>query len=81
MHYSKLMLEETLLLTQRIDYNSSGYEQYIGYAPVGSDETHESWVIHELIYDSSNRMSKKLFAEASKSFDKAWSERGSYEYA
>ena len=74
------MLEETLLLTQRIEYNSSGYAQYIGFAPVASAETNEAWLIHELIYDSSNRMLEKLFADGSKSFDKAWSERTNYTY-
>jgi len=79
-HYTNVMLEETLLLTQRIAYNSDGYEQYIGYARPGADESDDQWVIHQLVYDTSNRMVSKLFAGGSKAFDKRWTERASYEY-
>jgi hypothetical protein len=78
--YTQVMLEETLLLTQRIAYNSDGYEQYIGYARPGADEGSDEWLIHELIYDTSNRMVQKLFAEGSKSFNQKWTARASYEY-
>ena len=79
-HYTNLRLEESLLLTQRIARNSSGYEQYIGYAPAGSAETQDRWVIVELIYDSSDNMIQKLFAEGSIGFNLSWSERTGYDY-
>ena len=80
MHFTNIMLEETLLLTQRIAYNASGYEEYIAYARPGADEGDKQWLIHKLIYDTSNRMTQKLFADGSKGFNKKWTKRASYEY-
>ena len=79
-HYTNVMLEETLLLTQRISYNANGYEEYIGYARPGAGVGDSQWVIHKLVYDSSDRMIQKLFAGGSKAFDKEWVKRATYEY-
>jgi len=78
--YTNVVLEESLLLTQRVAYNSDGYEQYIGYARPGADEGADEWIIFQLIYDTSNRIVQKLFANGSKAFDLKWTARASYEY-
>ena len=80
MHYTKVILEESILLAQRVAYNANGYEEYIGWSPPTAAETEESWVIHKLEYDSSNRFTARKFAGGSKNFDKAWSKRATYDY-
>ena len=74
------MLEETLILKQRLSYSGTSAE-YIGYADPGVEETQALWMIVNLKYDGSGLMVEKNFADGSKAFDKIWTERAGYTYA
>jgi len=80
MRYYKSMLEETLVLKQRIAYSGTS-AQYIGYADPSVKETQALWLIVKLSYDGSGLMIEKDFADGSKAFDKIWTERTGYTYA
>jgi len=67
-------------LTQRISYNASGNEEYIGYAEPGKGETEGAWQIRKLIYDDSNRIISILYAKGTCNFKYKWSERTIYNY-
>jgi len=67
-------------LTQRISYNDSGNDEYIGYAEPGKKETENKWQIRKMIYDDSKRFISIFYAEGSYLFDYKWSERTTYNY-
>ncbi len=80
MNYLPITIEGSIMLQQRIEYSGSNAE-YIGYANPGVAETDNEWLIVKLTYDSSNLMTKKVFADGSKAFDKSWQDRAGYSYA
>ena len=71
---------EADLLQARYAYTGTSV-QYIGYAQPGAQETEREWVIIKYTYNASSLVTKKTFANGSKSFDCAWSDREGYSYA
>ena len=80
MKYYESMLEESLLLQQRIAYSGTN-AQYIGYADPGVPDDKPLWLIYQLEYDSNSNVVAKRFASGTKAFDKIWDNRGDYSYA
>lgn len=78
-YFSNLGFEETLLQA-RYAYSGTSV-QYIGYAQPGAAETEAEWVIVKFTYNASSLVTKKTFANGSKAFNCAWSDREGYSYA
>ena len=80
MRYYTSMLEESLVLQQRIAYSGANAE-YIGYADPGVPDDKPLWLIYKLEYDGSGYVIGKRFASGTNAFDKIWDNRGDYSYA
>jgi hypothetical protein len=80
MRFSKSFLEESLVLQQRIAYTGANPE-YLGYADPGVADNEEGWLIVKWTYDVNTYAETKKFADGSKAFNKAWSERANYDYS
>ena len=80
MRFSQSFTSDDMLLQTRYAYSGT-LVQYIGYAEPQAGESDPLWLIVKFTYDSSNNVTKKTFANASKAFNLIWTERAGYSYA
>ena len=64
----------------RISYTAGNLQEYIGEAPPNSKETDSVWRIQKLVYNSSNLMTKRTWADGTAGFTKQWSNRSNFSY-
>lgn len=61
-----------------VDASTEG-TTYYGWAPIGTDEGEDGWLIMKETVDSG--ITKRLYAQGSMEFKSAWSKRTTYSYS
>jgi hypothetical protein len=64
-----------------IEYDASDRELYVGECRPGAVVASNAWRIFKLFYDgTSDRVTRKRFADGTPEFDKCWDDRATYSY-
>jgi YD repeat-containing protein len=70
--------------TIRMSYSGTGVSkvlEYIGKAAPGSSESSAVWQIQKMVYDASNDMTERNWADGNVKFDNVWTNRAALSYS
>lgn len=68
-------------LTLAFDYDGSGNQIYVGWAPAGTAQASTGWRIMKQVFNASNQVTDIQWPSASPAFNFIWNSRTTYTYS